>query len=90
MLSYDIVEVKESIENMKDELESIKRNKDNFLNYIDSNLVMAWNTTNGKVAIEELKKFIDGDYQKYIDFLNSVIINYEQIVIPGLENIDKA
>ena len=42
-------------------------------------------------SVSEDRNFKTAIHDKdYIDFLNSVIINYEQIVIPGLENIDKA
>ena len=65
------------------------KNKEKFLEYIESGIAPYWTTTEGKIALEELRNFANNDYQNYINYLNTRIDALEDI-LPNLQNIDQA
>ena len=89
-LSFSIDGVRKTAETMRENNTLNKKNKEAFLNYIDNNLVPEWNTPQGQVAIEELKAFVNGQYQEYVDYLDGKIDALENVVIPALERINNA
>lgn len=89
-LEYSIDGVKKIAMEMRENNGINKENKEKFLEYIETNLAPEWNTTQGVVAVEELRTFVNTSFQEYIDFLDSKIDLIEEIVIPGLVEIDNA
>ena len=63
-LDFSIDGVRSSVESMRADNESNKRNKQAFLEYISSNLAPEWNTKEGQVAVEELRGFVNGRFQE--------------------------
>ena len=89
-LDFSIEGVKNSVEAMRESNEQNVRNKQNFIEYIDANLALEWNTKEGQVAVNELRNFANGRYQEYIDYLNRRINVIEDDVIPALIRINNA
>ena len=89
-LDFSIDGVRRSADSMRTNNELNAKNKQAFLEYIDSDLAPEWNTKEGQVAVEELRAFVNGRFQEYIDYLNAKIDVIENTVIPALENINNA
>jgi len=89
-LDFSIEGVKRSVENLRAGNEQNQKNKTAFIEYIDNKLTPEWNTVEGKVAVQELKNFVNTQFQEYIDYLNNRIDAVEYDVIPALENINRA
>ena len=89
-LEFGIDGVKKTVEVMKSDNANNRKNKEEFLSYIDSNLVPEWNTFGGVEAVAELKEFVNGKYQDYINYLDDKIVVLEEVVIPALQNIYNA
>ena len=89
-LDFSIEGVKKAVENMRTANEQNQKNKTSFIEYIDGQLAPEWNTKEGIVAVEELKKFVNTQFQEYIDYLNNKIDAVEYGVIPALEKINNA
>ena len=89
-LAYDIPALVKAVQEMKDQNNSNKRNREAFLEYIDTKLASEWNTEHGREAIEELRKFAEQNLQEYISYLDRKIDIFEDSVIPALNRIDKA
>ena len=89
-LDFSIDGVKKSVEEMRANNELNKKNKQSFLEYIDSSLKPEWNTTEGKIAVEELITFVNGQFSDYINYLDQRIDTLDNNVIPKLINIDNA
>ena len=89
-LDFSIDGVRRSVETMRENNELNRKNKQAFLEYINSDLAPEWNTKEGQVAVEELRGFVNGRFQEYIDYLNAKIDVIENTVIPALENINNA
>ena len=89
-LDFSIDGVRKSAEEMRANNELNKKNKQAFLEYIDSSLKPEWNTTEGQVAVEELIAFVNGEYSDYIDYLDRRIDTLENDVVPKFIAIDNA
>lgn len=89
-LTFSIEGVKRTAAEMRENNAINAKNKESFLSFIDAKLVPEWNTQQGKVAIDELKKFVNGRFQEYVDYLDEKINVLEDVVIPALERIDNA
>ena len=89
-LDFSIDGVKRAVEEMRESNSQNTRNKEAFLEYIDSRLAPEWNTKEGQVAVAELKNFVNTKFQDYITYLNGKIDALENIVIPALERINNA
>lgn len=89
-LDFSIDGVRKAVDEMRTNNEANRRNKQAFLEYIDGNLAPEWNTKEGQVAVGELRGFVNGRFQEYIDYLNSKIDVIDNTVIPALENINNA
>ena len=89
-LDFSIEGVRSSVENLRASNEQNQKNKQAFIDYIDSKLAPEWNTVEGRVAVQELKNFVNTQFQDYIDYLNNRIDAVEYDVVPALENINNA
>ena len=89
-LDFSIEGVRHSVENLRAGNELNQKNKAAFIEYIDSKLAPEWNTVEGRVAVQELKNFVNTQFQEYIDYLNKRIDAVEYDVVPALENINRA
>ena len=78
------------VDAMREDNEANKNNQARMLEYIESKLSKAWNTPGGKIAIDELKKFTTENFQEYINYLDSKIDNFQDVVIPALIEIENA
>lgn len=89
-VDYSIEGVKKSVESMRESNAQNKKNKQAFLEYIDGNLAVEWNTKEGQVAVNELRNFVNGRFQEYVDYLDSKIDVVDYDVVPALIKIDNA
>lgn len=89
-VEFSIPGVKSQVENLRESNSLNKRNKEAFLDYIDSKLAPEWNTKEGKVAVGELRNFVNTKFQDYITYLDEKIDSLEYVVIPALERINNA
>lgn len=89
-LDFSIDGVRKTIEELILNNQKNEKNKAAFVEYIDSSLAPEWNTKEGKIAVEELKKFANTEYQDYIQYLEGRINVLENTVVPALENINNA
>lgn len=55
--------------------------KKEFLKYIDDVLSKAWNTEHGQQAIQELRSFVENQFQDYIDYLNERVQKFENTAV---------
>lgn len=88
-LEFSVRETIEAIERLKDIMVDNNRIKDNFISYIDTKMAPYWTTEEGLETIEELRDFVNNDYQEYINYLNDRI-NALESIIPNLNAIDRA
>ena len=86
-LEFDPERVKNVVLEMKEKNEQNKKNMQLFLAHVDNELSNAWQTTGGQEAIAELKKFVNENFQEYINYLDARIDQLENVVIPALNNI---
>ena len=89
-LNFSIEGVSRSVSNLRDQNEQNKQNKEKFLDYIESSLVPVWTTDQGKVAINELKTFVEEKFTDYIQYLDRRIDALEFEVVPRLKKINQA
>lgn len=89
-LDFSIDGVKKAIEEMRESNSQNEKNKEAFLDYINSKLEPEWNTVQGKEAIEELRNFANVKFQDYITYLNGKINDLDNVVVPALERINNA
>ena len=89
-LDFSIDGVRQSVENLRAGNVQNQKNKQAFLDYIDTKLAPEWNTVEGRVAVQELRNFVNTQFQNYIDYLNNRIDAVEYDVVPALENINRA
>ena len=89
-LDFSIDGVRQSVENLRAGNVQNQKNKQAFLDYIDTKLAPEWNTVEGRVAVQELRNFVNTQFQNYIDYLNNRIDAVEYDVVPTLENINRA
>ena len=89
-LDFSIDGVKKAIEEMRESNSQNEKNKEAFLDYINSKLEPEWNTVQGKEAVEELRNFANVKFQDYITYLNGKINDLDNVVVPALERINNA
>ena len=89
-MSYEIADLRKSVEDMRNENEQNVKNKEKFEEYLRTQLEGKWDTTHSREAIEDLKNFITKDFQEYIEYINKKLNAFESVVIPGLERIENA
>ncbi len=89
-LDFSIEGVRSSVESLRASNEQNRKNKQAFIDYIDSKLAPEWNTVEGRIAVQDLKNFVNTQFQDYIDYLNNRIDAVEFDVVPALENINNA
>ncbi len=89
-LDFSIDGVKRAIEEMRESNSQNKKNKEAFIDYIDSKLAPEWYTKEGQVAVAELKDFANTKFQDYIAYLDGKIDALETVVVPALERINNA
>ena len=89
-LDFSIDGVGKSVENLRLANDQNQKNKNAFIEYIDNNLAPEWNTAEGRVAVAELKNFVNTQFQEYIDYLTRRIDAVEFDVLPALHNINNA
>ena len=63
--------------------------KDQYLNYVETNLKPNWTTTNGVQSIEILRNFANEDIQDFINYIQNRIDNFHATA-PRLSNINNA
>lgn len=71
---------------LKGEINSFK---DQYLNYVETNLKPNWTTTNGVQSVEILRNFAEEDIQNFINYLQNRIDNLNASA-PRLSNINNA
>ena len=89
-LDFSIDGVVKSADKMRENNKLNQNNKQAFLDYIDSDLAPEWNTKEGQIAVGELRAFVNGRFQEYIDYLSAKIDVIENTVVPALNNINNA
>ncbi len=89
-LSFDIPTLQQSVDAMREENEANKNNQSKLLEYIDTTLSKEWNTIGGAEAVRELREFTTENFQEYINYLSSKIDNFQDTVIPALNEINNA
>ena len=89
-LEFSIDGVKRAAEEMRESNSLNKKNKEAFLEYIDSKLSPEWNTKEGQVAVGELRNFANTKFQDYITYLDEKIDALENVIVPALERINNA
>lgn len=89
-LDFSIDGVRASIETLREENDKNKKNKEAFLEYLDSKLAPEWNTKEGVVAVNEIKRFVNTQFTDYITYLDEKIDALETVVVPALERINNA
>lgn len=87
-LSFDIESLKQSVQNLEQIKLQMASSQKEFLNYINGPLTDSWNTDKGKDSIQSLRAFLEEDFQNYIKYLNAKITDFENIIIPELQNIN--
>ncbi len=89
-LNFSIEGVSRSVSNLRDQNEQNRDNKEKFLDYIETSLVPVWTTDQGKVALNELKAFVEEQFTDYIKYLDTRIDALEYDVVPRLKRINQA
>ena len=89
-LDFSIDGVRRQVEVMRESNAQNEKNKESFIEYVDSTLSPEWNTKEGQVAVTELKNFANKNYADYIRYLNDKIDALENVIIPALERINNA
>ena len=89
LIGFDIPGLMSAVEDLHGQNEKNRENKTKLEDHIRDNLEPLWTTEGGKEAIKLLRKFIDEDYDQYIETLATKITNLEN-TIPRLNNIDRA
>ncbi len=88
-LEFSVSETIEAIEKLKDIMVDNNRIKENFISYIDTKMAPYWTTEEGLETIEELRNFVNNDYQDFINYLNDRT-NALESILPNLNAIDHA
>lgn len=89
-IDFDVTSLSASVQLMREQNDKNKENKQKLIEYIDTTLSKEWNTVHGIEAVSELRSFAEINFQEYIDYLDSKINTFEDVVIPALNRINNA
>lgn len=87
---YSISGLQTAVDSIQESVQEVQNNKTSFLSYIENSLEPNWHTTGGISAVGKLKSFVNGDFQKYINYLVECADTFENVVIPKVKQIDNS